>query len=567
MSYQFERQQHLGGELEKLIDVKDFSRRQAHNDVRFDALEMDQYNELHSAVRQLVENATDAREMGHALVDHLSNLDEMLISQEDLNRDTQDTVLHTRMVGVKSVFARLQRAVRQTCRATAKQVELHLSGGETPMDSDALIRIVDPLMHLLRNAIDHGIEDAETRLRNGKAATGNVYLDFQREGNDVVINCRDDGAGLNYDAIRHAAEERDLIGPGVSLDALKQLILRANFSTRAQTSQVSGRGIGLDAVHNSVLTLGGTMTVESESGQGCNFEIRLPFNLISSHALLVRAGQNVVALASRGVKQIVHASDGEMRRFGDKTVFQIGADVYPATTLEAVIGDNEERRDGDRRSSRPVVLAHTDEGVTAVSVESVIGSRDLVVKSLGKLLPKFRGVVGATILGDGHVAAVIDLPDILSNRDAGADFDSAIATDLPTDSNSGFVLVVDDSLSARRALAQFMQDSGYRVRTARDGLEATRLLEDARPVLVLADLEMPRMNGIELTVHLRTTPKTADVPVIMITSRSTSKHREQAQSAGVNAYFTKPYSETKLIDTVRDLIREQEVKRSDRPAA
>lgn len=566
MSVQFERQRQLGGELEKLIDIKDFSRLQAQDDVRFDALEMDQYNELHSAVRQLVESATDAREMGRAVADHLSGLDEMLISQEDLNRDTQDTVLHTRMVSVKSVFARLRRAVRQTCRATAKQVELHLSGGEMPMDSDALIRIVDPLMHLLRNAIDHGIEDAETRLRNGKSAAGNVYLDFQREGNDIVINCRDDGAGLDYDAIRHAAEERGLIGPDVSLDALKQIILHANFSTRAQTSQVSGRGVGLDAVHNNVLGLGGTMTVESESGHGCDFELRLPFNLISSHALLVRAGPNVVALVSRGVKQIVHASDGEMRRFGDKTVFQVGDDVYPATTLEAVIGDKAERRYGERRS-RPVVLAHTDEGVTAVSVESVIGSRDLVVKSLGKLLPKFRGVVGATILGDGHVAPVIDLPDILSNRDAGADVDSAMATDSSTESDSGFVLVVDDSLSARRALVQFMQDSGYRVRTARDGMEAAKLLEGARPDLVLADLEMPRMNGIELTVHLRATAENADVPVIMITSRSTTKHREQAQAAGVNAYITKPYSENVLIETVRGLIREQESKRDERPAA
>jgi chemosensory pili system protein ChpA (sensor histidine kinase/response regulator) len=566
MSFQFERQQQLGGELEKLIDIKDFSRLQAQNDNRFDALEMDQYNELHSAARQLVESATDAREMGHALVEHLSSLDEMLISQEDLSRDTQDTVLHTRMVSVKTIFARLQRAVRQTCRATAKQVELHLSGGDTPMDSDALIRIVDPLMHLLRNAIDHGIEDAETRLRGGKSATGNIYVEFQREGNDVVINCRDDGGGLNYDAIRHAAEDRGLIGPDVSLDALKQLILRANFSTRAQASQVSGRGIGLDAVHNSVLALGGTMTVESETGHGCDFKMRLPFNLISSHALLVRSGPNVVALASRGVKQIVHSSDGELRRFGDKVVFQVGDNMYPATTLEAIIGDKEERRDGGRRS-RPVVLAHTDEGVTAVSVESVIGSRDLVVKSLGKLLPKFRGVVGATILGDGQVAPVIDLPDMLSNRDVGVDLDSMIATDSPADSNSGFVLVVDDSLSARRALVQFMEDSGYRVRTARDGMEAAKLLEGAKPDLVLADLEMPRMNGIELTVHLRATAETADVPVIMITSRSTTKHREQAQSAGVNAYITKPYSENALIETVRGLIREQEIKRNDRPAA
>jgi chemotaxis protein histidine kinase CheA/CheY-like chemotaxis protein len=566
VSFLFERQQTLGSELEKLIDVKDFSRRQAQIDIRFDVLEMDQYNELHSTARQLVESATDAREMGHALVDHLSSLDEMLIGQEDLNRDTQDTVLHTRMVSVKSVFSRLQRAVRQTCRATAKQAELQLSGGDTPMDSDALIRIVDPLMHLLRNAIDHGIEDAQTRLRNGKTASGTVYLDFQRNGNDVVINCRDDGAGLNYDAIRHAAEERGLIGPDVSLDALKQIILRANFSTRAQASQVSGRGIGLDAVHNSVLALGGTMTVESESGQGCSVEMRLPFNLISSHALLVRSGPNVVALASRGVKQIVHGSDGEMRSFGDKTVFQVGEEMYPAITLEAVIGDNEQRRESGRRS-RPVVLAHTGEGVTAVSVESVIGSREIVVKSLGKILPKFRGVVGATILGDGKIAAVIDLPEMLSNRDTGVDGAPAKIMDTPTDNGNGFVLIVDDSLSARRALAQFMQDSGYCVRTARDGLEATMLMEDALPALVLADLEMPRMNGIELTTHLRSTPKTADVPVIMVTSRSTEKHREQALSAGVNAYLTKPYSEDTLVQAVRRLIREQEAKPRERPAA
>ena len=566
MFSQFERQQHLGGELEELIDVKDFSRRQVQPDSRFDALEMDQYNELHSSARQLVESATDAREMGRTVVDHLTNLDEMLVSQEALNRDAQDTVLHTRMVGVQLVFPRLKRAVRQTCRATEKQVELHLSGGETPMDSDALSRIVDPLMHLLRNAIDHGIEDSATRLRHGKAATGNVYLDFQRDGNNIVIRCRDDGAGLDYDAIRHVAEERGLLAPDASLDALKQIILRANFSTRAQTTQVSGRGIGLDAVHDGVSVLGGTMTVESETGQGCSFELRMPFNLITSHAVLVRAGPNLIALASRGVEQIIHGRDGEMQRFGDKTVFQIGDDVYPAATLESVIGAKDERREG-KRHVRPVVLTRTDEGVTAVSVEAVIGSRDLVVKSLGKILPKIRGVVGATILGDGQVASVIDLPDILSNREVGVEDESATATDESTDSDGGFVLVVDDSLSARRALAQCMQDSGYRVRSARDGVEATQIVDGARPDLVLADLEMPRMNGIELTAHLRSNAHTADVPVIMVTSRSTTKHREQAQAAGVNVYLIKPYSEDTLIETVRGLIGEQEAKRRERPAA
>ncbi len=566
MFAQFERQQQLGSELEELIDVKDFSRRQGQHDSRFDALEMDQYNELHSATRQLVENATDAREMGRILIDHLSKLDEMLISQEGLNRDTQDAVLHTRMVEVKSVFPRLKRAVRQTSRATDKKVELHLTGGETPMDSEVLNHIVDPLMHLLRNAIDHGIEDAATRLRNGKAATGNVYLDFRQDGNNIAIRCQDDGAGLDYGAIYQAAEERGLIEPDASADVLKQVILRANFSTRSQATQVSGRGIGLDVVHNGVSALGGTMTVDSEVGQGCCFEIQLPFNMISSHALLVRAGPNVVALASRGVEQIVHGRDGELQHVGDKTVFQIDEAVYPATTLETAIGVSNERIEGDRHP-RPIVLTRTDEGVTAVSVEAVIGSRDLVVKSLGKYLPKLHGVIGATILGDGQVASVIDLPDLLSKRAVGVEDRLEATVIAPTGRNGGYVLVVDDSLSARRALAQFMEDSGYRVRSARDGVEAAEIADGIRPDLVLADLEMPRMNGIELTAHLRSNEETADVPVIMVTSRSTEKHREQAQAAGVNVYFTKPYSEDALIETVRSLIDEHGVKRRERPAA
>ena len=220
---------------------------------------MDQYNELHTYNRRLVEAALDAREMGRAVIEHLADLKDMLVNQEGLNRENQEAVLHTRMVPVKSVFPRLQRSVRQTCRLTGKQAELYLSGGDTLMDSDILNDMVDPLMHLLRNAVDHGIEDANTRRATGKNPAGNIYLDFLRDGNNILVRCRDDGAGLDFMAIRRTAEQRGLIGSDreISEDDLKRFILRPNFSTRSQATQTSGRGIGLDAVYSSVLNLGG----------------------------------------------------------------------------------------------------------------------------------------------------------------------------------------------------------------------------------------------------------------------------------------------------------------------
>ncbi len=560
MQAQFDLLHQLGAELEEMIDVKDFSSRQTRSkDAGFDALEMDQYNELHSCARRLAEAATDARELGRGVIGHISGVDELLITQEGHNRDTQDLVMRTRMVEVKTIFPRLQRSVRQACRMVEKVVDLHLAGGDTPMDSDVLNKIADPLMHLLRNAIDHGIEAEAVRTAAGKKAVGNVWLEFSRDGNNILVRCRDDGAGLDFDSIRRAAIERGVISASDDApeELLKQLILRPNFSTRAQATQVSGRGIGLDAVQTGVTELGGTLQIGSRAGLGCTFEFRLPFNLISSHALLIRAGAEILALASRGIEQIVHPTDGSTQRMGSETVFRLGDNFYPMRTIEEALGTVVNRRSGER-GTRPVILAKTARMTVAVQVDAVLGSRDMVVKSLGAYFPKVRGVIGATILGDGKVSPVLDLPDLLGDDTHGS---GSITTTVAgrggldaVTTGRKCVLVVDDSLSARRALAQFIQDCGYEVRSARDGVEAAQIAAGRLPDLVIADMEMPRMNGIELTAHLRATLASAKVPVIMITSRSTAKHKEQAMAAGVNAYMNKPYSEDSLLAKVRELL-------------
>jgi chemotaxis protein histidine kinase CheA len=557
MSRQFDLLQQLGTELEELIDLRDLSQdRQRESDRPFDALEFDQYNELHTQSRRLIEAAVDAREFGRAVIENLGELNDMLVTQDRLNRDTQDGVLRTRMVPVKTVFPRLERSVRQTCRLTGKQVELHLSGGETHMDSDVLAQIVDPLMHVLRNAVDHGIEDAQGREVSSKDPTGHISLDFLRDGNSILVRCRDDGAGLDFKAIREVAEERGLVAAGseTSDEVLKSLILLPNFTTRSRATQTSGRGIGLDAVQTSVAALGGAVTLHSTRGLGCVVEVRLPVTLLSSHALLVRAGEQVVAITNRGIEQIRHIDEGNVRDFAGQLVFQIGDQLVPARPLDSVLQLAAVASE-PAHEYRAALMVRSERGTHAVLVQAVIASRDLVVKTLGRYVPRLRGVVGATILGDGSVTPVIDLSELL--RAPAASVLDGTSTGLRASAEtvrSRRALVVDDSLSARRSMAQVLSDSGFEVMTARDGMEAVETLEQTRPDILFVDLEMPRMDGIELTSHVRARPETANVPVVMVTSRSTEKHRAQATAAGVNAYVTKPFDADTLLQEAERLM-------------
>ncbi len=553
--------QQLTAELEQLVDIRNVSSPLSKSLQRgdFDPLELEQYNELNTLTHRLVEAATDTREVSRVIEENLATLDALLVDQGRLHRESQEAVLRTRMTPVQTLVPRLQRSVRQTCRLVDKEAELTVRGADTLIDSNVLNDMVDPLMHLLRNAVDHGIEPPDQRQRLGKPRVGRIELSFAREGNNIVIRCRDDGAGLDREAIRRTATARGLLAADAQPEAaeLERLILLPGFSTRGETTQTSGRGIGMDVVYSRLLAIKGSLRIESRPGAGSLMEIRLPVTLIATHALLARIGARLCAISDRGVEQILYSGIGKIQKMGKVTLFQTGEDLYELTALEDLLDLPPDRRARTRAAPAVLLVREETGNRRAVLVQDIVDSRDLVVKNLGPYLPKLNGIVGATILGDGSVAPVLDLPELLRAPTSSQPASPVAKPMAPTvaEAPRPFALAVDDSLSARRSLAQCVQDAGFEVRTARDGLEAIAIIQGRRPDIVLADLEMPRMNGLELTAHLRANPATRDLPVIMITSRSTDKHRREAERAGVNVYLTKPFAEDELLVQVHRLLQ------------
>ncbi|MDO8989605.1 MAG: response regulator [Sideroxyarcus sp.] len=556
--------QQLVAELEHLVDVRGVAA--PEQDMRgkgdFDPLEFEHFSELHTVTRRLVEAANDAQQMQTQVNEQLHTLGDLLEVQQRLHMDSQHAVIRTRLVPVSSVVSRLQRSVRQTARLLDKQVTLEIKGDNTSIDSNVLNELMDPLMHVLRNAVDHGIEASGVRAALGKPATGNIELSFARTGNSIVVRCKDDGAGLDYAAIRRIAESKGmLVEPEhePSPDELARLILVNGFSTRDDTTQVSGRGVGMNVVYSRMLDMKGSLALNSERGAGLSVELRLPATLLSAHTLVVRHCGKLVAVSSHGVEDIHYITADQIEQVGAQQIYRAGDNVHALVRLETLLDLPADRREADRLGF-PVLLTRADNGVAkGVLVQEVLSGQEVVLKNFGRYVPKINGTVGAVILGDGTVAPVVDLVELLrtpAQRLQRKPLAFARAQDAAEEDSPGTLtaLVVDDSLSARRAASAVMQDAGYRVRTAIDGLEAVNMLQKFVPSVMLVDMEMPRMNGIELTAHVRDSARTKNVPVIMITSRSTEKHRKMCTDAGVNVYLTKPYNDDVLIEHVQRLV-------------
>ena len=552
----FEQLRLLGAKVQELTDIKDLGRvQQQMQKGQYDSLEMDNYTELHSYSKWLSEATVDAHEIGQSVTSNLFKLQDMLATQSRLNNETQDNIIQARMLPVDTHFQRLQRCVRQASKLTGKPVELHLEGGTTLLDSETLNALLDPLMHILRNAVDHGIENKEERVALGKPETGNITLSVARDGTNIQVHCRDDGRGLDLDAIKRKAITQGLLNEGQSVSdtELRLFILRPNFSTKQETTQVSGRGIGMDAVQASISALSGVLTIDSEAGQGTTMRIRLPQNTLSLFALLVRMGPRRLVIANRDIVRIVHHENGKLHKSGHECTFQLDGESYPAQPIEKLLNIFVDRRT-EERHSRTAILFETEAKTTAVMVEKILGSGDFVIKGLGDFIPNIPGILGVTLLGDGTVAPVLDIAELLRNLQSLSVQSGRYTRENYPTLKLPAVLVVDDSLSVRRSLAQFMQDAGYEVRQARDGMEAMDIIMTHKPDLLLTDLEMPRMNGLELTRHIRANTATADIPIIMITSRAAAKHRDEALVSGVNVYLTKPYAEDELQEEIHRLL-------------
>ncbi len=523
----------------------------------FDPLEMDEYNELHSKTTALAEAMTDFCEVALGLRPELAKLDDVFADQQRISKELSDAVMSARMVPVGSIEARLQRMVRETCRATSKQARLELVGGYLPVDGDVLGALVDPLLHVLRNAVDHGIEAPEERERAGKPAEGLLRIAFSREGDSVLVQVSDDGRGFDLDRIRSVAHARGLLAEDEERTdrELLQLSVRPGFSTRETATQISGRGVGMDVVQRAVLDLKGSMDIASEDGAGATIRLRVPLTLISMHVLLVRSGGRVFGVPSGTLEQVLFSDAGVLADDGVGPVFTYEERDYRVHQLDALTGRPAAMPEAGGKAL-PMLLLEADAGLTAVVVDAAVDGRYLVVKSLGERVPRPAGVIGASILGDGSVAPVLDLREMLRHRSTlpAAVAAAAVHEEVPEKALAPEVLVVDDSLTARRMLSIGLADAGYRVRTAIDGLDAVEAIEESLPDLVVTDLEMPRMNGLELAAHLRGDARTTDLPVLMVTSRSTDKHRGQATASGINAFITKPYANEELLERVEELL-------------
>lgn len=545
--------QKLSFNLEHIIDVQGLlNNRQTVTDEKFDPLELDEFHELHAVSRQLVEIAADAIELTQLLEKDFDHLQGLVISQDKLQKESQGLVLKTRMVPTKNIIARLKRGVKQTCRQTNKQVELEVQHNNTQMDSEVLQQIIEPLMHILRNAIDHGIEPVEQRTASGKNSAGLIKLSFTSKGDQVKIEIKDDGQGLDTEKIRQKAIKLGIITEQSEVDtsSLHMLILSPGFTTRNEVDHVSGRGIGLDVVNSHVRDLKGSLEINSTPEQGCAFTLLLPVSAFSTQSLLIRVRENTHAFSNRGIEEILYPGHGVIQDLGHETFFNFNDKIYNICLIEDLLNLPEDRRDIERES-RPVILVKDDTGGNmAILVQEVLDSRNVVVKSMGPYIPELPGIIGATVLGDGSISPVIDIPELLQSANAiptHLKYPAAPRVELSSlEEHTSYVLVVDDSLSARKSLAQFVQDMGFEVRTARDGMEAVSLIDAHKPDLILVDMEMPRMNGLELTSHIRASSETHELPVIMITSRSTEKHRKTAFNRGVNHYMVKPFEEDEL---------------------
>lgn len=526
----------------------------------FDPLELDEYNELHSATNALAETLTDVKEMSDGLKDELGDLNEMVLQQQQVSSELNAEVLSARMVPVQTIVARLQRAVRQACRATGKRAELTVTGHDMLVDSVILNSVADPLLHLLRNAVDHGIESPEGREAAGKPASGKIALEFAQQGETVVVSCEDDGGGFDLQRMREIAVDKGLIAPDVSLDDAQtmRLALLPGFTTRSALTQLSGRGIGLDVVHQNITDLRGSTVLERSPLGGVRVEVRVPLTLISMHVLLLRVGTRVFGVPSSTIEQILFSDAGTTSGDGRRQRFSYQGVNYSVISLHELLGYGEPPARAPDAAPEPLLLVSADEGPMAVSIDAVVDGRYLVVKQLGRYVPKARGVVGASILADGSVAPVLDVRDLMrapalvqvDPTQLQALGDAALQA-MPS------VLIVDDSLSARRTLTQVVTEAGFEARTAVDGLEAIESIEKDLPDAVLLDMEMPRMNGLELAAHLRSEEPTRELPLVMVTSRSTIKHRDQAQAAGVDVFVTKPYEEAELTRELHRLIEGQ----------
>jgi chemosensory pili system protein ChpA (sensor histidine kinase/response regulator) len=528
-------------------------------DEEFDPLELDRFSTMQQLSRSLMESVGDLMEIQEFLKTLTRQSDSLLVQQSRIGAQLQENIMRTRMIPFSRISPRLQRIARLTARELHKQVDLVINGENTEFERTVLNRIVAPHEHLLRNAIKHGIEDAPTRQQAGKSSMGKITIDLSREGTELIIKLSDDGGGLDLPAIRKKAEEQGFIKPNtvVSGHELMQFILESGFSTAKTVDQVAGRGVGMDVVNTEIKQLSGHLRIDSKTGEGTVFEIRLPLSLTINQALLVRVGEETMAVPMNNVDAVMRVPRAEVlsEQPDEVCYYKYMDNNYRIFHLGELIGF------GKTASADspliPTLFVRAGNRRVALLVDGIDGSKEIVVKSVGPQMGAIRWIAGATILGDGRVVLILDVPT-LTRADTTPQYVPSQVTETVKEEKqtAKTIMVVDDSITVRKVTARLLKRQGMDVLTAKDGLDAVTILQDHIPDLMLLDVEMPRMDGYELATLVRNNPDWKPLPIIMITSRTGAKHRDKAEKIGINRYLGKPFNETELLENINALLAE-----------
>ncbi|WP_323845881.1 Hpt domain-containing protein [Microbulbifer magnicolonia] len=541
----------------------------AEQDDSFDPLEMDRYSSLQQLSRSLLESTSDLMELRSTLGNKTRDTETLLLQQSRVNTELQEGLMRSRMVPFSRLVPRLRRIVRQVSAELGKQVDLVFSNVEGELDRSMLERMVAPLEHMLRNAVDHGIETPERRAATGKPERGRINVALAREGSEVVLTISDDGAGINLMKVRQKAVDSGLMRPDAELSnsEIMQFILQAGFSTADKVTQISGRGVGMDVVSAEIKLIGGTVHINSQAGLGTEFVVRLPFTVSVNRALMVKIGEDLFALPLNTIEGIVRLSPFELEHYyrSSDARFEYAGEPYQVSYFGTLLQSEAQPKLSVEDMQLPVLLVRSEDHAMALQVDAIMGSREIVVKSLGPQFASVQGVSGATVTGDGTVVVILDAHALLRRQAA-----QLARPDMPRleveskaeakpEQRQQTVMVVDDSVTVRKVTSRFLEREGYQVSTAKDGQDAVIQLQDHIPDLILLDIEMPRMDGFEVARHIRSSSRLRDIPIVMITSRTGKKHRDHAMSLGVNHYLGKPYQEEVLLATIREYTGESAV--------
>jgi len=519
---------------------------------QFDPLEFDRFTRLQELTRFMNESVHDVQTVQHSLLKNIDETSAAMSAQARLNRELQQSLMNVRMVPFNSISDRLYRIMRQTSRELGKRANLELLGVTVELDRSVLEKMTAPFEHLLRNAIVHGLESESARIQGGKNPTGDIRLSLRQDSNEVVFELSDDGAGLNFPVLREAAIAKGLLQPDENPgdEQLTQLIFTSGISTASEITEVAGRGVGMDVVRSEIAALGGRIEVSSQRGLGTRFTIHLPLTLAVTQTLMVRSNETMYAIPSNMIAQVRQVKTAEMTALYEAQQVVWQEQAYPLFYLPHLLGEVDRISDNQPRNF--LLLVRSGRQRIALHVDEFLGNQEVVVKNIGPQLSRVPGIAGATVLGNGKVVLILNPAQVVQGIKASTGkIKQATAEVLRT---LPLVMVVDDSLTVRKITTRLLVRAGYQVVTAKDGIDALEQLSEISPSVMLLDVEMPRMDGFELTKRLRQDSKTKQTPIIMITSRTADKHRDYALQLGVNVYLGKPFQEEELLQQIAALI-------------